>query len=236
MPTPCYRFSIPTQSCFEVTDSAPGVEMLDVFDDLGCHLGVKSRDAVHQSGDWHRVFHCQIAAIRNGVPVVVLQRRSNRKAAFPGLLDLSAAGHLAAGEAPLDGVRELTEELGVSPNREKLVLLGERRLVDDSGEGRLNKEITSVFLLRDDRPLNGYVLQRAEVDAVFDAPIDDLLALFAGDINNVELFGVEHAGSEKAREVSAQVSLTDFVPGQSYWVSLFIMCERFLRGERPLAI
>jgi hypothetical protein len=84
--------------------------------------------------------------------------------------------------------------------------------------------------------LTGYVLQRAEVDAVFDAPIEDLLALFAGDINNVELFGVEHAGSEKASEVSSQVSLTDFVPGQSYWVSLFIMCERFLRGERPLAI
>lgn len=219
-----------------MTDSAPGVEILDIFDDLGRHLGVKPRDAVHQSGDWHKVFHCQIATIRNGVPVLVLQRRSDRKAAFPGLLDLSAAGHLAAGETPLDGVRELAEELGVSPNREKLVLLGERRLVDDSGEGRLNKEITSVFLLRDDRPLTGYVLQRAEVDAVFDAPIEDLLALFAGDVNNVELFGVEHAGSEKAREVSSQVSLTDFVPGQSYWVSLFIMCERFLRGERPLAI
>ena len=219
-----------------MTDSAPGVEMLDVFDDLGCHLGVKSRGAVHQAGDWHRVFHCQIAAIRNGVPVLVLQRRSNQKAAFPGLLDLSAAGHLAAGEAPLDGVRELDEELGVSPSRDKLLLLGERRLVDDSGEGRLNKEITSVFLLRDDRPLTDYVLQTAEVDAVFDAPIEDLLTLFAGDASTIELAGVEHAGSENMGEVSVRASLADFVPGQNYWVTLFIMCDRFLRGERPLAI
>ncbi len=236
MPTRCYHFSIPTQSCFEVTDSAAGVEMLDIFDDLGRHLGVRPRDAVHQSGDWHKVFHCQIVTIRNGIPMLVLQRRSIQKAAFPGLLDLSAAGHLAAGEVPSDGVRELAEELGVSVSADELVLLGERRLVDDSGEGHLNKELTSVFLLRDNRPLTDYVLQTTEVDAVFDAPIEDLLALFAGDINDIALTGVEHAGSGNARQVSVRVSQIDFVPGNSYWVSLFVMCERFLRGERPLAI
>ena len=88
--------------------------MLDVFDDMGRFLCVKPRDEVHQAGDWHRVFHCQIATIRNGVPSLVLQRRSDQKAAFPGLLDLSAAGHLSAGESPTDGVRELAEELGFS--------------------------------------------------------------------------------------------------------------------------
>ena len=219
-----------------MTDSAPGVEMLDVFDDLGCHLGVKPRDAVHQSGDWHKVFHCQIVTIRGGIPVLVLQRRSNKKAAFPGLLDISAAGHLAAGEAPPDGVRELAEELGVNANPDDLVLLGERRLVDDSGEGQLNKELTSVFLLRDDRPLGDYVLQVAEVDAIFDAPIEDLLALFAGDITEINLVGVERAGSDNAREVLACATRADFVPGESYWVNLSIMCERFLQGRRPLAI
>ena len=219
-----------------MTDSAPGVEMLDVFDDLGCHLGVKPRDAVHQSGDWHKVFHCQIVTIRGGIPVLVLQRRSNKKAAFPGLLDISAAGHLAAGEAPPDGVRELAEELGVNANPDDLVLLGERRLVDDSGEGQLNKELTSVFLLRDDRPLGDYVLQVAEVDAIFDAPIEDLLALFAGDITEINLVGVERAGSDNASEVSACATRADFVPGESYWVNLSIMCERFVQGRRPLAI
>ena len=98
-----------------MTDSAPGVEMLDVFDDLGCHLGVKPRDAVHQSGDWHKVFHCQIVTIRGGIPVLVLQRRSTEKAAFPGLLDISAAGHLAAGEAPPDGVRDCLLYTSPSP-------------------------------------------------------------------------------------------------------------------------
>ena len=219
-----------------MTDSAAGVEMLDIFDDMGRHLGVKPRDQVHLAGDWHRVFHCQIATIRDGVPTLILQRRSQLKAAFPGLLDLSAAGHLAAGESPVDGVRELEEELGVVADPNDLVLLGERRLVDDSGEGQLNKELTSVFLLRDDRPLDGYVLQTSEVDAVFDAPISDLLQLFAGDLNTIELSGVQHAGSPDAYPVTISASLEDFVPGDSYWVNLFVMCERFLNGEQPLAI
>ena len=219
-----------------MTDSAPGVEMLDVFDDMGRFLCVKSRDEVHQAGDWHRVFHCQIATIRNGVPSLVLQRRSNAKAAFPGLLDLSAAGHLSAGESPVDGVRELAEELGVTATPNDLVFLGERRLVDDSGEGHLNKELTSVFLLRDDRPLNDYVLQPSEVDAILDAPIADLLNLFSGDLEEVNLVGVQHAGSAEATDVASTATLESFVPGTSYWVNLLVMCERFLRGERPLAI
>ena len=219
-----------------MTDSAAGVEMLDIFDDMGRHVGVKPRDQVHLAGDWHRVFHCQITTVRDGVPSLILQRRSQLKAAFPGLLDLSAAGHLAAGELPVDGVRELEEELGVAADPNDLVLLGERRLVDDSGEGQLNKELTSVFLLRDDRPLDGYVLQTSEVDAVFDAPISDLLQLFAGDLDTIELSGVQHAGSQDAYPVSISANLEDFVPGDSYWVNLFVMCERFLNGEQPLAI
>ena len=72
----------------EMTDSAGGVEMLDIFDDMGRHLGVKPRDQVHLAGDWHRVFHCQITTVRNDIPSLILQRLSQLKAAFPGLLDL----------------------------------------------------------------------------------------------------------------------------------------------------
>ena len=59
-----------------MTDSAAGVELLDIVDDMGRHLGVKPRHEVHLDGDWHRVFHCQIVAERADGPVAVLQRRS----------------------------------------------------------------------------------------------------------------------------------------------------------------
>jgi isopentenyldiphosphate isomerase len=219
-----------------MTDSAAGVELLDVVDDMGRHLGVKAREAVHLDGDWHRVFHCQIVAERAAGPVAVLQRRAKAKAAFPGLLDVSAAGHLAAGETPLDGVRELEEELGVAIDPAALTHLGVRHLVDDSGEGRLNRELTSVFLLRDDRPLEGYVIQQAEVDSVIDVPIPGLLDLLGGRLREMEVTGVAAAGSSDARPVEHTVTLDDLVPGGDYWVTLMVMALRFLRNEHPIAI
>ena len=89
------------------------------------------------------MFHCQITTVRNDIPSLILQRRSQLKAAFPGLLISALQVTLAAGELPADGVRELEEELEVVADPNDLVLLGERRLVDDSGEGQLNKELTS---------------------------------------------------------------------------------------------
>ena len=144
-------------------------------------------------------------------------------------------GHLAAGETPLDGVRELEEELGLSPASTDLVPLGVRRLADDSGEGTLNCELTSVYLLRDDRPLADYVLARDEVDAVLDAPIADLLALFGGS-PSLTVQGVSSAGHPDASEVTFEVTLDDFVPGAEYWVVLMVMAQRFLAGQGPLAV
>ena len=218
-----------------VTDSAPGVEQLDVVDEVGRYLRTAPRDEVHERGEWHRVFHCQIVTLRDGAPTAVLQQRSRTKAAFPGLIDISAAGHLAAGETPIDGIRELEEELGISPASTDLVPLGVRRLADDSGEGTLNCELTSVYLLRDDRPLTDYVLARDEVDAVLDAPIADLLALFGGS-PSLTVQGVSSAGHPDACEVTFEVTLDDFVPGAEYWVVLMVMAQRFLAGQGPLAV
>lgn len=219
-----------------MTDSADGVEMLDVVDDMGRHLCVKSREAVHLDGDWHRVFHCQIVAERAGRSVAVLQRRAAAKAAFPRKLDISAAGHLAAGERPTDGVRELEEELGVAVDPEALVHLGVRRLVDDSGEGTLNRELTSVFLLRDSRPLDAYVLERSEVDSLVDVPIDELLALLSGEVAAITVEGVAAAGSADAHPITDEITIDDLVPGGDYWITLMVMAQRFLAGQGPLAI
>ena len=114
--------------------------------------------------------------------------------------------------------------------------LGTRRLVDDNGEGHLNREITSVFLLRDDRPLADYVLQRTEVDAVFDARIDEFLELLAGTVKSIQIKGVLHAGSLEAQDTVEQISLEDLVPGFEYWKTLMIMSQRFVRKQLPLSI
>ncbi|HCB34363.1 MAG TPA: isopentenyl-diphosphate delta-isomerase [Acidimicrobiaceae bacterium] len=209
-------------------------ELLDVLDAAGAVIGIAPRAAVHERGLWHRVFHCQIVAVRNGVPTMVLQRRHPSKLAFGGLLDVSAAGHLTAAEEPVDGVRELAEELGVVVEPAALVPLGVRRMVNDDGEGDLNKELTHVFLLRDDRPLAEYRPAPGEVEAVFEVPVDELLDLFGGQVATVELRGPELRGRPAGEPPTAAPA--DFVPDPGYWITLAVMCGRFGRGELPVAI
>lgn len=218
------------------TDTAPGVEYLDVFDERGRPAGSLPRDEVHRDGWWHAVFHCQIVALRDGVPTAVLQRRSTTKAAFPDLLDVSSAGHLSAGETPLDGRRELLEELGVDVGADDLVPLGVRRLVDDSGEGSLNRELTHVFVLLDDRPLDRYLVGDGEVDGVVEAPIDDLLALLAGDLSVVPATAVHRAGHADASTELVTITVDDLVPSDGYWTVLLVMAARVARGESPVAV
>ncbi len=215
----------------------PGlVEYLDVYDEVENHTGNFPRDEVHKRGLWHRVFHCLIVTERNGVPTAVLQQRSELKAAFPGLLDISSAGHLAAGETPLDGLRELEEELGVRVEPTELYELGVRRLVDNNGEGRLNRELAHVFLLRDDRPLDQYSVGSDEVDAVYDVPIHRVLELLHGHLDELVIDGVAGAGSQTSEPIKRPITKDDLVPSDGYWTVMLVMAERFLAGNRAIAI
>ena len=142
-----------------MTVADPG-ELLDVYDELGAHLGVERRDVVHRDGLWHRCFHLWVVS-GDGV---LLQRRAADKEAFGGMLDATAAGHLTAGESVAGGVREAEEELGVTFALDALADLGMRSVVDHPTPATTNREFQHVFLARDDRPLEAWRdFDRAEV-------------------------------------------------------------------------
>ena len=138
-------------------------ELLDVIDAGGAHVGVKDRAAVHRDGDWHVAFHLWVVSADG----VILQRRGRTKSSWPGLLDATAAGHLRAGERVPDGVREATEELGVTWPFADLVALGTYAVEDRERPGIVNRERQHVFAVRDDRPLERYdAFDRAELDGL----------------------------------------------------------------------
>ena len=87
--------------------------MLTVIDIHQNKLGVKSREAVHRDGDWHETFQCWFIEHFENSYYIYLQLRSASKKEYPLMYDITAAGHLLAGETVEDGVREIKEELGV---------------------------------------------------------------------------------------------------------------------------
>lgn len=217
-------------------------ELLDTFDELGRHLGVADRATVHAEGLWHQVVHVLVVAERPGGPVVVLQRRAASKVSFPGLLDLSATGHLAAGETPVEGLRELREELGIDVDPSALVRLGVRRVVDVAPEGT-NRELAHVFLVRDDRPLDAYAPDAREVDAVVDLPVEAGLDVLTGRLAHLDCDAVvDGRATTLAVDRSAlvpdpplgDVSQPDDAPG--YWTTLLQMAGRLAAGDERLGI
>ncbi len=206
-------------------------ELLDVVTASGRHLEVRPRSEVHAEGLWHQTFHCLVVRTSEP-PSVVLQRRHRNARAFPDKLDLSATGHLDAGESPIEGIRELTEELGIAPDPSELVPLGVRLLADDSGEGT-NRERTHVFLLADDRPLDEFEPDPDEVDGLVEITTTNLLTMIATPTASVSALAWSPGGQPEPVALTA----SDLIePTSGYWTVVTVMAERFARGERPIAI
>lgn len=219
-------------------------EFLDAFDEKGQHLGVLPRAEVHRRGLWHQVAHILVVAVRDDEPTAILQRRASTKRTFPDLIDLSATGHLAAGERPRDGIRELREELGIDIDPDLLVALGVRRMVDATPEG-INRELTHVFLVRDDRPIVEYRPDPIEVSSVVEVSIAMLLRVFDETNENRTALAAEVTADGEQRTV--HLAADDLVPEPAlgdgvatqpyaYWISVLNAGLSYIEGRHPLAI
>jgi isopentenyldiphosphate isomerase len=154
-------------------------ELIDVRDESGGRTGeVVWKSEAHRRGLWHRCFHCWIFGLDAGTgePYLLVQRRAATKDTWPGYLDVTAAGHLAAGEESLAGLREVEEELGLRVDPGRLVPLGTRR-VEQRIPGGLDREFHDVFLLSDSTDPADLRLQREEVESVLGIGLDDAEAL-----------------------------------------------------------
>nr|MDT0663355.1 NUDIX domain-containing protein [Micromonospora sp. DSM 115978] len=198
----------------------------------------KHRIEAHRQGEWHRTFHCRIVSGDNGGQLL-LQKRADTMRNYPGLLDISAAGHLEAGEPILAGLREVQEELGLTVDPAELHHLGERVEVADQTNGQRNREYQSVYLHRCDKNLADYSVEPEEVTALVWLPIGPGMDLFAGAIDKLTLpgFTFEKSDGQRWEQFELPITRDSFVPRiQRYYLTTLIMAERLLTNAGPLAI
>jgi isopentenyl-diphosphate Delta-isomerase len=122
------------------------MEYVDALTEAGQNTGNKIvRSLAHAKGIWHRTVHVWI---RNRSGELLLQRRSLNKETFPGLWDISAAGHISAGDSSKEAaIREMLEEVGVSCDSESLRFLFTLRQSYKSPDGSIeDNEIIDVYL------------------------------------------------------------------------------------------
>lgn len=211
-------------------------EIVDIFDESYNLRGKADRSLAYVYGMWLHSFHCWIYSPNDGGKVI-FQKRSAEKKLFPNALDISAAGHLTTGEKPLDGVREIKEELGIDVNPNQLTPLGIKHDTARIGEV-VNRQFAHVYLLRSALELDQYKVDVSEVTGLAEIQIGDGLSLFSGEKNSIRIVGREfHKSSATWLKFERDVGCNDFIPRvDPYYYKIFILVSRALAGDRHLAI
>lgn len=210
-------------------------EILDIYDSKMNHIGTADRKEVHQKGYWHQTFHCWIVRSENDKNYVIFQIRDKEKSIAPNKLDITAAGHLKAGETKEDGLRELKEELGINVNIEQLHYLGIRITASESSE-QINKEFAQVYLLHNDTPIDQYTIQKGEVSGLVQIEVYDGLRLCAHEVESIPCTIFKSDNNNIYIEQSI-VNFNQFIPRiDSYYYKVFIMAERYFEGKNYLSI
>lgn len=147
--------------------------LLDALaDENGTPTGMtKTKAEIHEQGFWHRAAHVWIY---NSAGEILLQLRATDKDSYPGLLDISAAGHVDAGEEPIQAaIREIREEIGLEVKAEQLDFLFEDHISHyiDEIDWRDN-EIDLVWLLEFNGSIDDLSLNDGEVARLEFMPID----------------------------------------------------------------
>ena len=98
-------------------------EFFDVLTEKGEYTGnVETREQCHKQGLWHKAV---VVFIINSKKQVLLQRRSPNKKMWPNMWDITAGGHVLAGEFGFQAIiREAKEELGLDLNKNDITFIG----------------------------------------------------------------------------------------------------------------
>ncbi len=226
MPGTCNNFVIKGGRGIEMEE-----ELLRIFDCKRNAIGTASRHEVHRLGYWHETFHCWFVSRVEGIDYIYLQIRSESKKDYPGLLDITAAGHLLASETVRDGVREVEEELGIDVSFEELVSLGILDYSVTTGE-LIDKELANVYVYKCNLSFDDFVLQTEEVSGVVRAEFNKFSKLWLGQLEEIIVEGFEIDKTGKRVLINKIVTKSNFVlHDQSYYVDIIRGIQKMSRAS-----
>lgn len=196
------------------------MSLVDIYDSEMNLLGTAMLEQAHKEGLWHKNFHCWIVA--NGK--VWLQKRSTVDF-FPNKFDISAAGHLEAGETPKQaGCREIEEELGFEVDENNFEKMFTYKTVINI-PNKINCEFCPTYALLNDWDIADAILAPDEVAGLFEANLEDLIELFANEKESIEVSGMLNDGEA----LNTIIKKEDFVPrGDSYYLKVFTALDRMI--------
>ncbi len=140
-------------------------EIIDIVDENGNYTGKTClKSEAHKHGYFHPTIHVWLYTSNEKI---LLQKRSLTKKVFPGLWDISVAGHIAAGEKiEIAALREIKEEIDFTISPENLNKIGTRKHQVNHPNGIIDNEFHHVYIAELTVGVESLKLQESEVDDI----------------------------------------------------------------------
>lgn len=140
-------------------------EYIDILDEHGNKTGntcLKSH--AHRYGYTHASVHIWFYTNKHEL---LIQQRALNKDTFPGLWDVSVAGHISAGEiAEIAALREVAEEIGLKITPSQLQKLGVSKHIHKHSPTLIDSEYHHIYICELTTPIDNLQKQDDEVAAL----------------------------------------------------------------------
>ncbi|MBG6133552.1 isopentenyldiphosphate isomerase [Aquimarina sp. EL_43] len=148
-------------------------EFIDILHKTGEFTGeVRLKSEAHQLGLYHASVHIWFFTAQGEI---LLQKRADNKDTYPGLWDVSVAGHIGTGETPEDSaIREVKEEIGLSVSKNDLMFIGTYLAEKMPGPDLYDNEFHHIYLSRLEVSIETLTLQEEEVSDLTLIDINEL--------------------------------------------------------------
>ena len=137
-------------------------ELIDILTPEGKSTGKTAlKSEAHKKGWFHATAHIWFFTSDEKI---LLQKRALTKKVFPGIWDISVAGHIGAGEEVLEGAkREVFEEIGLILENKDFIKIGTRIHQVNHENGIQDNEHHHVFIAELKTPISELTMQPEEV-------------------------------------------------------------------------
>lgn len=137
-------------------------ELIDILTPNGKPTGKTAlKSEAHKNGWFHATVHIWLFTSDEKI---LLQKRAFTKKVFPGLWDISVAGHIATSESVLSAAkREVLEEIGLQLNDNDFIKIGTRIHQVSHPNGVQDNEHHHVFIAELKTPIEQLTIQKEEV-------------------------------------------------------------------------
>ncbi len=206
-------------------------ELVDLYDDEYRVIGAIERDKAHTTGALHKTMHCWYVDDR----FVYFQIRSSN-VGFPGLLDVTAGGHVGRGEDGMTALlREAKEEIGVELPSSGMHQIG-RNQFTFRNEGTWVREFSEVYMLPALAGFDTFSPNSNELSGIAAIPFREGKEVVIGARHSLSVQALLVEQGVRKKEIRT-ITKESFVPSiLDYFCKILEIGELFANGDRDISL